>query len=514
MDEAFQEKKLISQKHFFISSFIGGPFIAGIVTGHNLWKINHRWKAVLMILSGLVLNLFLEAAIALFIRFGLIPLNIDRSFWVNLILLLSWQAFFTCLISLFLHVKSLKALIFPVDAAYYGKSQILAISLLSIAYMLVHIDVPMLFSHFANMILLIYIVPHLFFYIKAKHIFTSPKHVIIARWIMLSIACYMPLVFALNDLLPAFVMDLPMFLAECYIYTLLYLFLLVLGIEILARIILQVRFIPAKFIVNPITRFISLIVVILTLIIILVAGNNRYNRVVVNEFHIRVPAKDTKLDLLKICFVADMHLNNYTSNKLIDDYIRMVRQINPDIILYGGDMVEGRHISKEKLDEIDKKLIALKPLYGKYLVGGNHDQFNYNGYNNDLDITFLSDTMVQVARSFYLMGLKYRAIEEKPVKEIRKTALENLPVFLLDHSPYQLAAAYDNHIDIQLSGHTHYGQVWPINYIMEIIYELPWGYRKIKDTHFFVTSGIQGWGTPIRTVAQAEIMVIHVKFVD
>ena len=91
---------------------------------------------------------------------------------------------------------------------------------------------------------------------------------------------------------------------------------------------------------------------------------------------------------------------------------------------------------------------------------------------------------------------------------------ENLPVFLLDHSPYQLDLAYTNDINVQLSGHTHYGQVWPINYIIELMYEIPWGYRKINDTHFFVTSGIQGWGTPIRTTAQSEIMVIHVAFVD
>ncbi len=95
---------------------------------------------------------------------------------------------------------------------------------------------------------------------------------------------------------------------------------------------------------------------------------------------------------------------------------------------------------------------------------------------------------------------------------IKKTAFEDLPVFLLDHSPYQLDAAYNNDIALQLSGHTHYGQVWPINYIMELMYELPVGYKEMNHTHFFVTSGIQGWGTPIRTVGESEIMVIHVEF--
>jgi uncharacterized protein len=512
MDEASHENKLISRKHFFISAFIGGPLIAGTIVGHNLWKLKLRWKAVLMIVSGLILNLLLEAAIALFIQFVLIPLDIDRTFGMKLIMLLCWQALFAYLISLFLSIKSLKARIFPEHATYYGKSQIIALSMLSFTYMLVHMEVPMLYAHFANMILLFYVIPHIYFYNIAKHVFTSPKQILIARWIVVIIACYMPLAFAVNDLLPASVMNLPMFLAESYIYTLLYLFLLVLGVDMLGKLFNQFRLIPVKIMLHPITKAAAFISVLTCLIIILVAGNHRYNRIVVNEFHIRIPAKDAELDSLKICFVADMHLKNYTSDQFIDDYIEHVLQMTPDIILYGGDMVESGSISKEKLDEIDKKLTALKPVYGKYMIGGNHDHFNYNGFNSDLDITFLSDTIVKVANSFYLMGLKYRAFEEKPIQEIRKIVHEDLPVFLLDHSPYQLDAAYNNDIDVQLSGHTHYGQVWPINYIMELMYELPGGYKEINHTHFFVTTGIQGWGTPIRTVARSEIMVIHVEF--
>jgi len=448
----------------------------------------------------------------LFIQFVLIPLKIDRTFAMKLILLLSWQALFVYLISLFLRIKSLKAGIFPEDATCYGKSQIIALSLLSIAYMLVHMEVPMLFAHFANMILLFYVIPHIYFYNKAKHVFTSPGQIRIARWVVGIMACYMPLAFAINDLLPASVMNLPMFLAESYIYTLLYLFLLVLGVDLLGKLFRQFRLIPAKIIVHPLTKAVAFISVLAGLIIILVTGNHRYNLIVVNEIHIRVPAKDAELDSLKICFVADMHLNNYTSDQFVDDYIEHVLQINPDIILYGGDMVESGSISKVKLDAFDKKLIALKPVYGKYIVGGNHDHFNYNGYNSDLDITMLTDTIVKVANSLYLMGLRYRAYEQKPIQEIRETVHEDLPVFLLDHSPYQLDAAYNNGIAVQLSGHTHYGQVWPINYIMELLYELPVGYKEMNHTHFFVTSGIQGWGTPIRTVARSEIMVIHVEF--
>ena len=89
---------------------------------------------------------------------------------------------------------------------------------------------------------------------------------------------------------------------------------------------------------------------------------------------------------------------------------------------------------------------------------------------------------------------------------------KNLPVFLLDHSPYQLEKAYKNNIDAQFTGHTHYGQLWPANYFIELLYEIPWGYEKIENTHFFVTCGALGWGAPIRTAGQSEIMLTDIKF--
>lgn len=478
MEEVFPGKKLLSQKHLSISTFIGGPLMAGAIAGHNLWALKLRWKAFGIILSGLILTLILEFSLALFARYVLYPLNIELNFWVRLIAVLSSQALFAYFIFLFLQIKKLKALIFPLDANYYGKSQIIGISLLSFAYLLVHIDIPILFAHFPNMILLFYVMPQIYLYNRTKYLFTSQKHIIMARWVVVIIACYMPLVFAVNDLLPKAVMNLPMFLAESYIYILLYLFLLVWGVDLLGQLSNKLQLIPAHIIRHQLTKVMALLVVFVALIIILITGNKRYNQIVVNEFNIEVPAKDAEIDSLTICFVADMHLNNFTSNQFIDDYVQQLSRIDPDIILYGGDILERSRISEDKIKDLDKKLGTLKPLYGKYIIGGNHDNYRLNGYDNNSDLFFLSDTVVKVASSFYLMGTKYRSYAERPISELKKTTTENLPIFLLDHAPYQLEATYENKIDIQLSGHTHNGQVWPINYIIQLMFEIPWGYEK------------------------------------
>ena len=66
--------------------------------------------------------------------------------------------------------------------------------------------------------------------------------------------------------------------------------------------------------------------------------------------------------------------------------------------------------------------------------------------------------------------------------------------------------------DLQMSGHTHNGQLFPLNLIIGNMYQLSWGYQKIVDTHFFVTSGIMLWGPPVRTTGKSEIMVINIRF--
>ena len=88
----------------------------------------------------------------------------------------------------------------------------------------------------------------------------------------------------------------------------------------------------------------------------------------------------------------------------------------------------------------------------------------------------------------------------------------SLPIILMDHQPFGLNEAFENKIDLQLSGHTHNGQLWPVNYIVEKIYELSWGYKINGATHYYVSCGIGGWGPPIRTGSQPEIVNIIIRF--
>ena len=123
----------------------------------------------------------------------------------------------------------------------------------------------------------------------------------------------------------------------------------------------------------------------------------------------------------------------------------------------------------------------------------------------------LSDTILSIDNSFNLGG-RYDSHfrTRKSIDDFMKSHTDSLPLILIDHRPTEIVQVSTTQTDIQLSGHTHHGQMFPINLITKSVYELSWGYRKIGNTHFFVTSGIRLWGPPVRTVGKSEIMVINV----
>ena len=86
------------------------------------------------------------------------------------------------------------------------------------------------------------------------------------------------------------------------------------------------------------------------------------------------------------------------------------------------------------------------------------------------------------------------------------------PVILLDHQPFHLNETAEKGVDLQLSGHTHNGQMWPLNYITAKIYELSYGYLKKGNTHFIVSSGYGLWGPRVRSGSRSEVLLINITF--
>ena len=89
-----------------------------------------------------------------------------------------------------------------------------------------------------------------------------------------------------------------------------------------------------------------------------------------------------------------------------------------------------------------------------------------------------------------------------------------LPVILLDHQPLNLEEAAQAGIDLQLSGHTHRGQMFPLNYITTRMYEQDWGFLQKGKTNFYISCGTGTWGPPIRTSGYSEVVIIELEFIN
>jgi predicted MPP superfamily phosphohydrolase len=156
--------------------------------------------------------------------------------------------------------------------------------------------------------------------------------------------------------------------------------------------------------------------------------------------------------------------------------------------------------------------------YGIYAVQGNHERYGRAGSGAFLEkagIRLLQDEAVAVDGAFTLAGRNdRRARDRKTVGEIVAASPGDLPVILLVHRPSDFDEAIRSGVAIQLSGHTHHGQIFPANIITSREYPLSRGHLEKGGTHFFVTSGVQGWGPPIRTVGASEILVLRVTLRD
>ncbi|HEX9253704.1 MAG TPA: metallophosphoesterase, partial [Ignavibacteriaceae bacterium] len=192
-----------------------------------------------------------------------------------------------------------------------------------------------------------------------------------------------------------------------------------------------------------------------------------------------------------------------------------------DIILLAGDIVDDK---AKVLDErrIGESFTKLKSKYGVYSINGNHEFINGVDscvrYAEKFGIKFLRDGYELIDSSFYIIGREdssmpqFTGTQRKSLEEIVKNIPANYPKILLDHTPFKLEQAQQNNIDLQLSGHTHHGQIWPANLITKMIYEISWGYKKKGNTHYYVSSGAGTWGPPVRTGSSSEIVNIKVKF--
>ena len=252
-------------------------------------------------------------------------------------------------------------------------------------------------------------------------------------------------------------------------------------------------------------------------ILVVIYGIWNFGHLRYHTYAIEIPRKSSEITQLKIAFASDIHLGEQTEDGFMARFIDKINALNPDLVLIGGDVLEGDR-RDEALTRFETEFRRIKARYGVYGAPGNHDRFG--GLRAEFfersGIRLLQDEVVKIEGAFYLLGRKDggRSGNRTSIADLLRDTPDDLPLIVLDHRPADIEAVSRTRADIQFSGHTHHGQLFPINFIADRQYELGWGRLKKGETDFFVTSGIQLWGPRVRTIGWSEIMVVNVTLRD
>ena len=351
-----------------------------------------------------------------------------------------------------------------------------------------------------------YIIPNIYVFIRIWQLFISKEHRLAYVLVYLLIASIYPLSNILDG--GDFLEKVTDYLLPYYLY--LFLFVLLLDIILLLNYVFKI--ISAGELKNPSLRKILFRVILILPLAVVGIGIINFKTIRTSEYSIEIPSKASKAKHIKIAFLADFHLQEGIDIGFVKRFAEKIEEINPDIILYGGDIVEDRR-SEGDTTAYEKIIRKITARHGSYAVLGNHEHYSGHdrgSFHDKTNITLLRDTVVIVDNLFNLAGRNDR--ERKSIDDILKLADDSLPVILIDHRPTDIINISKTAVDVSFSGHTHNGQMFPINLIVKSMYELSHGYRMIGNTHFFVTSGIRLWGPPVRTTGKSEIVVVNIEF--
>lgn len=257
----------------------------------------------------------------------------------------------------------------------------------------------------------------------------------------------------------------------------------------------------------------------------------------VNEYSVTVNKSCGSDKHLKAVLVADLHMGYAIGVDHITNMVEKINQQDADIVIIAGDIFDNSYDGMDDPEGIKAQLRSIKSKYGVYAVYGNHDidekilmgfTFDWGGkqlnsekmtnFIKECNIKLINDESVLINDEFYLVG---RRDTDKPgtedgtraeISELTKDLDKTKPIFVLSHEPDELQKTADAGADIDFSGHTHDGQLFPGNLTIGLFWENPCGMIKKDNMYSIVTSGVGVYGTFMRVGTDAEICSVDIDF--
>jgi predicted MPP superfamily phosphohydrolase len=225
--------------------------------------------------------------------------------------------------------------------------------------------------------------------------------------------------------------------------------------------------------------------------------------------------------------IADLHFGTSMGEEKLKKYCSDIEEKKPDLVVLCGDIVD-QNTTLSQMENAANILGNIKSSYGVFYVYGNHDRRTYGSSRNfsadqlrnqlmSNGIHVLEDEIYNMNDEFTIIGRKDKGFTSGIKRETSEELLSNVDkrkfLLLLDHQPSEFLENSNAGLDLQLSGHTHGGQIWPEGLFNEMtgVGQLNYGYEEINNYQVIVSSGISGWGYPLRTGSHSEYVVVDVK---
>jgi predicted MPP superfamily phosphohydrolase len=235
-------------------------------------------------------------------------------------------------------------------------------------------------------------------------------------------------------------------------------------------------------------------------------------KVRVNRVTVKLRGLPTSWRGRAAALVTDTHLGHIIGSRFLRRLVGTLRELGPDVVFVSGDMFDGTHVDYDRLAAPWK---SLAPRFGSYFVTGNHEEFS--DPSNYLNAIRSSGIHVLDNETVHLDGLQVLGIPYHDSANPRRfqSILQNAPLdpdrasILLTHVPHSFPIVEEQGIKLQLSGHTHGGQIFPFTWFTSRIFgEFTYGLKRFGDLLVYTSSGAGTWGPPMRVGTTPEIVLI------
>lgn len=264
-------------------------------------------------------------------------------------------------------------------------------------------------------------------------------------------------------------------------------------------------------------RRITLLVIISLTALINLYGLYEAGQLKTEKITLQTTKLPAGIERLRIVQVTDIHFSRITGLKMARKIADIVSDLNPDILVSTGDLIDD---GLREVDQVQKQFKSINTKYGKYAATGNHEFFMgitlSSRFTEGCGFRLLRNESIEVNDFINIAGVDDPAVKRIGLFQVMAESKiidgfspEKINI-LLKHQP-RIEADSIGKFDIQLSGHTHNGQIFPFNFLVGLVFKYMSGiYDLGKDSYLYVSRGTGTWGPPVRFLSPPEITVIDI----